>query len=115
MNGLIAFFATLLLATSAFGQNCPNAKFSDVKALASADARLNTETAYTVEFKVNCGKFVPLYAEVNGVFLASSWDITGTKYQVTIYYYSSSRRNLYFIVWDFLVQLDRGYEISSDR
>lgn len=84
MNSVITLFATLLLATSALGQNCANAKFSDVKTSATADARLNIETAYTVEFKINCGKYVPLYAEVNGVFLASSCDVTGTKYQVTI-------------------------------
>ena len=47
------------------------------------DTKLNTETAYTVEFKVECGpiKSIPFYAEVDGVFIASSCDHTGQKYQ----------------------------------
>ena len=77
MNGLISIFvATLLIATAVMGQNCVNPKFTDVKTHVTQDFKLNTETAFTVELKLECErgtKSVPLYAEINGKFIPSSW------------------------------------------
>jgi len=86
MNGLVSILAALLLATTVLGQHCVNPKFTDVKTHVTQDFKLNTETAFTVEFKLECvrgTKSVPLYAEVNGQFIPSSCDVTGTKYQVS--------------------------------
>lgn len=56
MRSFITIYAALLLATVAFGQNCANPKFSDVKTHVTSDVKLNTQTAFAVEFKLECAR-----------------------------------------------------------
>lgn len=103
-------FGILFLAVSAFGKNiffqtnfqllffyktkkiffkaqhCNDPKFSDVKTFSSQDTKLNTETAYVVQFRVQCAgnaKNVPFFGAVNGNFLASSADESGERYEIS--------------------------------
>ncbi|CAF1042695.1 unnamed protein product [Brachionus calyciflorus] len=80
------FLGLLLLVASALGQQCSQAKITDVKATTSENLKLNTETAYVVTFKAQCAgnaRNVPFYGEVNGNFLASSADASGETYEIS--------------------------------
>ena len=86
MRSLITILAALALVSVAYGQNCANPIFSSVKHVVTRDTKLNTETAYTVEFQVDCGKALknlPFYAQVNDQFISSTCDETGRKYQIS--------------------------------
>ena len=87
MNFPTAFFGVLLLASLALGQQCQSPKFSEVKTYTTQDAKLTTETTYTVQFRVKCannGKNVPFFTinPANGHFIVSSSDVSGEVYQV---------------------------------
>ena len=69
--------------------SCTNPKFSNIRTSVTQDTKLNTETAYIVEFNVQCAKNSKnelFYGEIDGKFIAASTDETGEKRQVVIVY-----------------------------
>ena len=65
---------------------CTNPKISDVQTFSTQDTNINTETAYVVQFRAQCGgntKHGVFFAEVNGKLLPSSVDESGEKYQIS--------------------------------
>ena len=51
ISSLFIYISSIFL-----GQNCANPKFTNIQTVVTSDSKLNTETAYTVNFSVDCDK-----------------------------------------------------------
>ena len=86
MNSFIST-SLVLFAFFTYSQACTNPKFSNVRTSVTQDSKLNTETAYVVQFNVKCAKNAKnalFYGELNGNYLLASSDESGEKFQVKL-------------------------------
>lgn len=84
MNSFVST-SLVLFALFAFSHACTNPRFSNVRTSVTQDSKLNTETAYLVQFNVKCAKNsrnALFYGELNGNYLVASSDESGERFQV---------------------------------
>jgi len=70
---------------SVFAQSCTNPTVSDIQTFTTQDGKLNTEIAYTIQFRLSCAnklRNAALFADLNGRILSSSVDESGERYQI---------------------------------
>ena len=75
----------LILGAISLVESCTSPVFSNIRTSVTQDTKLNTETAYIVEFNVKCvksSKNALFYGEFNGNDIVSSTDETGQRHQV---------------------------------
>ena len=84
MNKLVIL---IVVAVFSSVDSCTSPVFSNIRTSVTQDTKLNTETAYIVEFNVKCAKNARnalFYGEFNGNYIVSSTDESGQRHQVII-------------------------------
>jgi len=88
MNLVATLLGAFLLVSATIAQQCQSPKFSDVNSFSTQDAKLNTETSYSVQFRVKCAnnaKNLQFFTinDATGHFIVSSSDASGELYQLS--------------------------------